>query len=102
MKAEHTDDFRVSLITFSVTYLTIFAINLLTSGLSKFTQEKATGDSQFKLKKILIDVVGLVLAAILVGVGVVSQRRCEVRKGLCLGGFSVVVVYYLLHVFLTP
>jgi hypothetical protein len=44
----------------------------LTSGLSKFTREKELGIKDFKLTKILIDLVGLLLTVILVVVGVVS------------------------------
>ena len=102
MKAPPKDDFPVSLTTYGAIFITIFAINLLTSGLSKFTREKELGIKDFKLTKILIDLVGLLLTVILVVVGVVSQRRCEVRKGMCLAGYSTVIVYYLLHVFLVP
>lgn len=72
MKTEPTDDFPVSLITYGATFITIFAINLLTSGLSKFTKEKDQGMKDFKLTKILIDLVGLLLSVILIVVGVVS------------------------------
>ncbi len=44
MKAEENgqpDNFRTSLIAFSAAYLTIFAINLLTSGVTKFEYEEA-------------------------------------------------------------
>jgi hypothetical protein len=39
--SERPDNFKISLIAFSAAYLTIFAINLLTSGVTSFEQEEA-------------------------------------------------------------
>jgi uncharacterized membrane protein YidH (DUF202 family) len=64
---------------FSAAFLTIFAINLLTSGVTSFEQEEAQGNKHTKLTKILIDLAGLILTVILVFVGIVSHKSCEIR-----------------------